>query len=105
MIMGNSQLVITNITIITVFTIVVIMINILITTIIKAEPDQRKPSLLRTSEMFQGCLQCQLDFHTNEDHCMVDFTFLEAHIEEVPWSAMEETNCQHPRAPRDVVAS
>jgi len=31
--------------------------------------------------------------------------FLEAHIEEVPWSAMEETNRQHPRAPRDVVAS
>ena len=64
MIMGNSQLVITNITIITVFTIVVIMINILITTIIKAEPDQRKLSLLRTSEMFQGCLQCQFDYHT-----------------------------------------
>jgi len=31
--------------------------------------------------------------------------FLEAHIEEVPWGAMEETNRQHPRAPRDVVAS
>ena len=35
----------------------------------------------------------------------IDHTFLEAHIEEVPWSAMEETNGQHPRAPRDVVAS
>ena len=81
------------------------MINVITNTITRAEPDQRRLSLLRTSEMFQGCLQCKFDYHTNEDHCMVDHTFLEAHIEEVPWSAMEETNRQHPRAPRDVVAS
>ena len=58
----------TTITIITVFAIVVIMMNVFITTIMKAKPDRRKLSLLRTSEMFQGCLQCQFDFYINEDH-------------------------------------
>ena len=45
----------------------------------KAEPDQKKLSLLHTSEMFQGCLQCQFNFYTNEDHIGVSYFSRGAH--------------------------